>query len=640
MALHRIGVGVVVHVHELLADEVELGAQLAYLSTDLAQPGLGSAGSHVGSVGTSAKLAGVYDEWGIAEGYFDVDGEWHPTDPLTIGLLRDVIGDHTVIDSPPLWFVAEHDAPMLWGPCRVILEDGRELGPVDHLPTDLPCGYHTLRPEHGGPDTALVVHPARCPDAPDGWGLAAQVASLWRRDGWGIGDLADVAELGASVAGHGGSVLLLSPLHSPAPTFPQEDSPYYPSSRRWLNPMLVPIHDESPPSVNNAPGGLIERDSVWRAKRNWMAARFETAKQDAVWRSWARAQGSDLWRFCAWNALADEYGPRWRDWPESMRSPERNEVVDRTMTDRDFADRCDFHAYCQWLVAAEVAHASAAAGIGLIGDLAVGSSPDGADAWMHQGLMALNVRIGAPPDTFNADGQEWGLPPFIPSKARAAHFRPFIAMVRAAFSGMAGLRIDHVMGLFRQWWVPAGLPPTKGAYVRQPSEELLAIIRLEAQRAGAFVVGEDLGTVEDGVREAMRDSNILGTTVWWFDPEAAEWPQATLATVTTHDLPCVAGVIAGTDGTDEMRDALDELPGRSQVVAVHESLGASPARLRLASLDDLAGATERPNQPGTLAHQHPNWRRRMPGSVAQLLDGEPGASIIAAMSNGGRPTPR
>jgi 4-alpha-glucanotransferase len=202
---------------------------------------------------------------------------------------------------------------------------------------------------------------------------------------------------------------------------------------------------------------------------------------------------------------------------------------------------------------------------------------------------------------------------------------------------MGGLRIDHVMGLFRQFWVPSGGSPADGAYVRLPADELLAIIRIEACRAGAFVVGEDLGTVEPGVRGALRDSGILGTKVWWFDQNTAAWAEENLATVTTHDLPTIAGVHFAADGNDDMQHALAQLaPGAGAAqaaVAVHRRVADSPSRLVLATTDDLAGMIERPNHPGTTSAEQPNWNRRLPASSEHILRAEPGAAIVAALQH-------
>ncbi len=567
--------------------------------------------------------------YGIADGYHDVNGQWHDTPPAAWDLLRGLMGEPQPAD--PLWFVDQGATDHLNGSCRIVLEDGTDVGAVDALPGDLPIGYHRLEPLDGGPVTALVVAPTSCPSAPHGWGVAAQVYSLWRADGWGIGDLRDVEVLGQAVAARGGRAVLLSPLHAPAPTRPHEASPYYPSSRRWLNPLHIPMAGDPPGEVPNAPGGMIDRDRVWGAKRQALAQRFQDEGPTSDWRGWARAQGQELWRFCTWNALADRHGPAWRTWPTELQHPDSDAVLDLPLHDHQFAADCEFHAWLQWLADRELHHAASGAGVALIGDLAVGCSSDGADAWLHQDLMALGVSVGAPPDPFNAAGQDWGLPPFIPWRLRAAHYAPFIAVVRAACRHMGGLRIDHVMGLFRQYWIPAGGSPADGAYVHLPAHELLAIIRLEATRAGTFVVGEDLGTVEPYVRDALRSSGVLGTKVWWFDTASEHWAEPNLATVTTHDLPTVAGVFLGADGSDEMQHALHALTSASSpltaAVDVHRAVAASPSQLVLATTDDLAGMVERPNHPGTTNDQQPNWCRRLPVPVDALFDREPGTAI-------------
>ncbi len=568
--------------------------------------------------------------YGIADGYHDVRGAWHDTPGATRELLRHLMGEPEPAD--PLWFVDEGAEHHLDGRCHLLLEDGADRGDIDALPGDLPIGMHRLEPLDGGPVTTLFVAPTTCPPAPRGWGVAAQVYSLWRPDGWGIGDLRDVEVLGQAVAARGGTAVLLSPLHAPAPTRPQEASPYYPSSRRWLNPLHIPLDCDPPGDVPNAPGGLIDRDRVWGAKRQLLAQRFHDEATTTDWRGWARAQGPELWRFCTWNALADRHGPVWREWPRDLQHPDSPTVLDLPLHDHQFAADCEFHAWLQWLADRELQRTATGAGVALIGDLAVGCSSDGADAWQHQDQMALGVSVGAPPDPFNAAGQDWGLPPFVPWKLRAAHYAPFIAMVRAACRHMGGLRIDHVMGLFRQYWIPAGGSPAEGAYVYLPADELLAIIRIEATRADAFVVGEDLGTVEPHVREALRSSGILGTKVWWFDTDAEHWAEPNLATVTTHDLPTVSGVHFAADGSDEMQHALRALtPAVDAIEAtvdVHRVVATSPSQLVLATTDDLAGMIERPNHPGTTNDQQPNWCRRLPVPVDALFDREPGSAIV------------
>jgi 4-alpha-glucanotransferase len=310
-------------------------------------------------------------------------------------------------------------------------------------------------------------------------------------------------------------------------------------------------------------------------------------------------------------------------------------VQDLPTGDRAIADACEFHAWVQWVADRELGRAADHASLSLIGDLAVGCAADGADAWLHQDLMALGASVGAPPDPFNTAGQDWGLPPFVPWRLRAAGYAPFVSMVRAAFRHMGGLRIDHAMGLFRQYWVPAGGTPADGAYVRLPAHELLALLRIEAVRAGAFVVGEDLGTVEAGVREALAASRILGTKVWWFDQSVSEWSESNLATVTTHDLPTVEGVRSGLDGSAEMVAALQQAApdadSTTALRALHAAVAGSAAQLVLATTDDLAGAAERPNRPGTSGPDEPNWRRRLPVAAEALLHTDAATAVLEVL---------
>lgn len=547
----------------------------------------------------------MYDDWGISDGYFDVAGDWHETSTITRDRLRAAMG--TPEPGPPMWFVPVGDTHSLWDPCRLVLEDGTDLGEINSLPDDLPIGYHRLHPLDDSPITHLVVHPATCPPVPSMWGVAAQLYALWSPSSWGIGDLADLATLALSLRAAGGEAILSSPLHQPAPPNPQEHSPYYPSSRRAWNPMLIALADPPPANMRCEPSELINRDAVWTAKR--------AALEELCARSTSPTPLPTS--IALWNALCDEFGPEWQQWPPDLRRFDLAVLADRLRDNREFAQRAGFHQWCQDIIGEQLATVRANTSA-LIGDLAVGFAPNGSDAWEFQDVLALDVRIGAPPDPFNALGQEWGLPAFIPWRLRNARYEPFIATLRAAFRSVDGLRIDHVMGLFRQYWVPAGMPAAEGAYVVFPSDELLAIVCLEATRARAFVVGEDLGTVAEGVRETLTARAIAGTRVLWFELDPpTRWPIETLATVTTHDLPTIAGVLGGTDGDTELLERLRAVTDSTEVneviAHIHAALIASPSALRLISLDDACGVIERPNRPGTVGGS--NWRRRLPVSV-------------------------
>jgi len=274
----------------------------------------------------------------------------------------------------------------------------------------------------------------------------------------------------------------------------------------------------------------------------------------------------------------------------------------------------------------------------VIQDLPIGVSGGGADAWAWQDVLAEGVSVGAPPDAFNSQGQDWGSPPLVPWRLRDADYEPFVQSIRATIAGAGGLRIDHVMGLFRLWWVPGGGSAAGGAYVRYPAEDLLDIVALESHRAQALVVGEDLGTVEDGVREAMEEHGILSYRLLWFeDDDPSEWPASAMAAISTHDLPTVAGLWTGADlteqreqgtGTDEELERgraslLAHLPGlpddataEQAVERAHRLLARAPSALLSATLDDAVGEVRRPNMPG--AGHRPNWSLPLPVPVEDL----------------------
>lgn len=598
------------------------------------------------------------DAWGIVDGYWDTRGEWHATPDPTWRALLDAMGatGDAPPPPPPMWFVRAGDGGQLWNRCSVVLEDGTTLADLDALPPDLPLGYHTLQPADGGPATQLVVTPRRMPLPERTWGFSAQLYAVRSAASWGIGDLGDLATLTAWQAGLGAGALLINPLHAAAPTLPQEPSPYYATSRRFRH--VLAIHVPSAPgadaldadeltaldaagrALNGSP--RIDRDAVARVKMPALARVFDRFRQAAPaaelasFERWRAAQGDDLARFAIFCTLAERFGPAWSRWPEAYQRADGEAVAAVVTTD---ARRVEFHAWCQWVLDRQLG-AAAANGVGLIGDLAVGFNSAGFDAWIDRDLLALGCRVGAPPDTFNQAGQDWGLPPYAPWKLRAASYRPFIAAVRANLRHLKGLRIDHVMGLFRLYWIPEGLGAREGTYVRYPANDLLDLLALEATRAGAYVVGEDLGTVEDEVRAELTSRRLLSCRVMWFEePAPDEWPEQAMATITTHDLPTVAGVWTGADEQARLDAGLAEDPGANDwfrsrltqatglddtasvtdvIAGAHAALAASPALVRLATLDDACGAPERPNLPGTL-DEHPNWRLPLPLTLDQIL---------------------
>lgn len=626
------------------------------------------------------------DDWGVDDGYFDVGGTWHPTPEDLRGELHTAMGAATHPEgppaAPPLWIVRQGEAPTLQGPAALVLEDATGIRAEHHLPPDLPLGYHELHPLDGGPVTRLIVTPGRghLPDGLRAWAWSVQVYGLRSARSWGIGDLGDVADLGALAAAQGARFATLSPLHAPGPLLPQQPSPYFPSSRRWRSPLLLRVEEVPGAAALTGTAALlrdgigaagralndsdaIDRDRVWVLKRTALQLLWEQhrAHPDPAFEAWRTEQGEALTSFASHEALAEHHGTTWPNWPEHHRHPSNPAV-------RAFAaahpDAVHFHAWLQWLIDRQLARAGH--DIGLVADLAVGAAPDGADAWRWQDLQASGVRIGAPPDVFNPAGQDWGLPPFTPWALRAAHYEPFVEVLRGVLRHAAGVRIDHVMGLFRQYWIPAGRGASEGGYVRYRSDELLDLLALESVRAQALVVGEDLGTVEAGVREDLAARGLLSTRLVWFEPEPpSRFPVQCLAAITTHDLPTVAGLLDGTDAADRQaagqavhRDEDDVLrdrlaaaaaeaptgpavdlpagaaptakarPATSTAAAVHRALAEGPAMLVAATLEDALGVDRRPNLPGTV-DEHPNWRQRLPVRVEDLAH-DPGVHATVA----------
>jgi 4-alpha-glucanotransferase len=576
--------------------------------------------------------------WGIDDGYWDAAGHWRQVPAETIEAIAASMGAEgreRPPDSSPLWFVRAGHVEFLRSTADLVLEDGTQVRGVDALPPDLPPGYHDLVPRDGGPTTRLVVTPGRChlPHELRTWGWAVQLYGARSSQSWGIGDLADLRWLQRWAERQGAGVLALNPLHAAGPALPQQASPYYPSSRCFRNPLFLRI--EEVPGVEDvealaAQGRAlnddrrIDRDRVWALKREALEAAFARLRPDVE-----RDEALERWaRYCA---IADEHGNGWSSWPEELRRPDSPAVAAYAEA---HADRVRFHAWLQVVLDEQLGRT---AGFPVIHDLAVGFDAGGADAWAWQDTLALDMRVGAPPDEFNTAGQDWGLPPFVPWKLRAAGYQPLIETLRAGFRHAGGLRVDHVMGLFRLFWLPAS--GGSGGYVRYPAQELLDILALESHRARAFVVGEDLGTVEDAVRAELHDRGVLSYRLLWFEPEAPEqYPEQALSAVTTHDLPTVAGLWTGSDredqrsaglspndgGEDEVRRRLqraaglpDEATAEEAVLGAYRALGRAPSRLLLATLDDALVVTERPNMPGTV-DQWPNWSIALPRPIDDL----------------------
>jgi 4-alpha-glucanotransferase len=606
----------------------------------------------------SESSAPVTDAWGIDDRYLDAGGTMRSIAPEVVELIRERIGTPPP-DRPPAPLVTRRGEPVPEGRAHLVLEDGSTREVEGVFPADLPYGYHSMIGS-AGRSRRLILGPGRAHlPAQRMWGWAAQVYAMRCERSWGMGDLEDLHRLTKwSRTELGAGFVLVNPLQAVAPTFPQQPSPYYPASRRFRNPIYLAVENvpgaAGVPEVEKAAQAgralnestVIDRDEVWRLKLSALEYIWEIRRREPGpdFAAWVRAAGSPLQQFTTWCVLSEEFGPGWRSWPEVVRDPNSAAVTDFAAR---HTDRIQFFCWLQWLMQRQLDDAGR--GIALIQDLPIGVDPGGFDAWTWQDLLARDVSVGAPPDEFNARGQDWGLPPFVPWRLVDAGYQPFIDTVRSSMSVGGGLRVDHVMGLFRLWWVPTGSEPTDGAYVRYPAEDLLDIVALESWRTEALVVGEDLGTVEPGVREAMAERNILSYRLLWFEEDdPAEWPEQAMAAVTTHDLPTVAGLWTGSDlaeqhrlgmtpneeGTTQIRDRLassgalaDDASEEEAVVAAYTLLARSPGRLLTVALDDVVVAAERPNIPGADADRA-NWSLPLPVPL-QAVEHDPLARRVA-----------
>jgi len=477
---------------------------------------------------------------------------------------------------------------------------------------------------------------------------------------WGVGDIADLRTLTDWTAANGGDLILVNPLHAVAPTTPMQPSPYYPGSRRWTNPLYLRVEDTPWYAAAGADlrakvdamrpsydADRVDRDTAWTAK----LAALEVLWQHASRTSPALPDDDTLRTFATWCALCEVHGGDWRQWPTELQRCGSPAVA---QAGHGLDDRVQFHAWLQVLVADQldgVQRRAREAGmdVGIVHDLAVGADPSGADAWMMQDALALTARLGAPPDAFNQQGQDWGLPPWHPHRLAEMGYGPLRDMLRSLLRHAGGVRIDHVLGMFRCWWIPEGAGPRGGTYVTYDAEAILGIIALEAERAGAIVVGEDLGLVPPNVRTTLKERGLLGSAVLWFErvevepgetgplTPVDEWREAALASVTTHDLPTALAWVRGEHlrsraelglvddpAADEAswRKDRDELlthlveagvltsadaPDEEIVLALHRYLARTPSRYVVAAPGDAIGDVRQPNVPGTV-DEYPNWR--------------------------------
>jgi 4-alpha-glucanotransferase len=592
----------------------------------------------------------------VPSSYVDAHGTTRDLDPSTRAVVSDLVVGTGIPASPVVCTPGEPSAA-LHGELETL--DGAPLGRADGVAPE--AGYYRLR-DDGGLTRLVVSAPARFPQPERGWGWAVQLYAARSRQSWGIGEYRDLAAIARSARAAGAGSVLISPVHAAAPCVPQQSSPYSPSSRQWLQLLHIAV-DDVPGAAEVDLADLaergqalnatrrIQRDTVWEIKRTaleriWAATRDRLpAEHDA----WVAAAGTDLQRFATWCVLAEQIGhANWRTWPEDYRTPAGAEGFAAQN-----ADRVAFYCWAQWVADVQFDQACHA-GATVVADVAVGFDSSSADAWVHQQLVCFDFEVGCPPDRHNLEGQKWGLPAMSPTRLVEDDLAPFIAMVRSALAHAGALRIDHVMQLWRLYWVPLGGHAAEGVYVNYPVDALLAVLRLEAQRAGAWVVGEDMGTVADGVRETMAEQGMLGYRAALRLP-VDQFPEAVMGASSTHDQATVAGTLTGSDVEDLRRigKAADftQLAGVRQELATaagvdlsqpigpdevaravraqYSRLSACAARVVLASLDDAGAVAERPNMPGTVT-AWPNWCLSLPRPVEDLLE-EPLAREVAAI---------
>ena len=581
-----------------------------------------------------------------------------------------------------------------WVNVQWVLEDGRK-GPCDQVdryvaprmidgelvgratfdvPHWLPLGWHRLvaTVEGGHVESATLIIVPNTLSLPllessrRVWGVNAQLYSTRSASSWGIGDAADLADLAAVCADKGADFLLVNPVHASQPVSPLETSPYLPVSRRWLNPIYIrPESIEEYASLPQASrvtieqlrdetrqfatrDDLIDRDCSWEAKRKALEAIFAAPRsyhrQSQLDRFIERG-GSELSNYALWCALVEREGTI--ELPEDLaRSSAPRVELERL----ELADRVDFYQWCQWVAAQQLEHAQHVARevgmeIGIMADLAVGVHPYGSEKWSRPELFASGMSVGAPPDVYSQQGQNWSQPPWSPRSLAESGYLPLRDMVRAALANAGAVRIDHILGMFRLWWIPDGGAATEGTYVYYDHEAMMGVILLEAQRAGAVVIGEDLGVVEPWVRDYLRERGVLGTSVVWFEKEGGGWPlrpehyrDRALAAVNIHDLPPTLGYIRGiqttlrselgllTDDIETVRagDRLEleqmgarlheygcidgaEPSERETVEGLYRYVAKTPSKLVVASLVDAVGDVRPQNMPGTGADLYPNW---------------------------------
>ncbi len=650
-----------------------------------------SSGGGAGGV-TDADLDRLAELAGIDPIWWDVAGGYHKVSTatkrsllvamrlpaITRGDLNESLAGLARVPALPPVLIARTQQPICFKPGRprpawitLLREDGSlerfnadDAGLV--LPPQ-PIGRHRVlnedRPEQVchltvAPETCFL--PAPLVAGERRFGIAAHLYALRSEGDQGIGDFTTLARFAAEAGGAGASMIGLNPLHALFPHDRSRASPYQPSDRRFLDPIYIDVARFPGGSDVRSSSGSVDYRSVWDNKRAVLREAFGTGGDEDI--------TPELLRFAIFETIAEELrSSDWQRWPADLRHPLGPGVTAFAAQHRQ---AIQFQAFLQRVADQQLREAAAVGkrnglSFGLYRDLAVGSAPDGAEAWSAQDLLMSGVSVGAPPDPFSAEGQIWCLPPPNPHTMHRAGYAAFNELLVANMRHAGALRIDHVMGLRRLFVVPEGAPGMEGAYVSYPVADLLAQVALESQRARCLVVGEDLGTVPAGMAETLAASGVLSYSVLWFQqdngrtrpPEA--WRRLAAACVSTHDLATLRGWWEGADiiekqglmllidpaaeqlRLDEKRALIALLRQQDLLVddvdprrpmppcfaaAVHAFISATPALLALVQADDLAGERVAVNLPGT-DRERPNWRRRLDVDVSELC-GTPLARAI------------
>jgi 4-alpha-glucanotransferase len=587
---------------------------------------------------TDNKLAEAAQRWGMEPGYHDIFGHWHTPNSETLTRLITALSGGR--DRPPHVDIV----PLPAEPQRAFQGDGRRL-----------------------------------------WALGVQLYAVRSHRNWGHGDFGDLLRLMVLAGACGAGGIGLNPLHALFPDRADQASPYAPNSRLYLNPLYIDVA-----AIAEFPGlaasGLVEEVAalcaceliayarVATVKLAGLRLAYEgfragaTAERRADFEAYREEQGEALLRFACFEALRQKHAPKpWMEWPAPWRSPDRAQLEDFRRAHRE---ACEFHEFVQWVADRQLQACKDEANrlgmpIGLYVDLAVGINPDGADAWSRQDAIMAGVSVGAPPDEFNRGGQDWGLAPFNPFTVAENDFAPMRQLMEAVMRHAGAIRIDHVLGLNRMFMIPHGCAATDGAYVRFPFEPLLRVIAEESHRFQCIVIGEDLGTVPEGFREALARWGLWTYRVMIFEREGdgrfrpPEWyPVEALATFNTHDLPSFRGWMESHDlrvkrgigvdpgesdearswGQQMLRTILGERAAAhppDNIAAVAAFLGTAPTRLVVIALEDILGEIDQINIPATV-DEHPNWQRRLAVPLEELEDNPDLKRVADAFAQAGR----